>query len=304
MIPIVDCQGDPLEKTLEIQNAFETVGSVHLKNYGINAQHILEMFETGQIFWALPLETKLKFCRPKGLENIRFGGYRPENLQDLYKEKRDVRESFDFRRKYMMPNAEKELPELFTMLNSFQKSCEKLTLQILKIFARKFVPQDEEFFTKYHNFDETATTLCISHYNPIIDEDHKKNEVIPRLEEHTDLGILTFIFQNRAGWLEVTDRKGNYLSANHGPGDVLIFTGDIMQIWSADKVPSVLHRVSVPKSDEEKRKDRLSIIFFVHPDDDWLVEPLDGVSKNLYKPVLAGEFVWSEYAKIIEIINS
>lgn len=48
-----------------------------------------------------------------------------------------------------------------------------------------------------------------------------------------------------------------------------------------------LHRVLLPEDESRKRSVRKSIAFFLHPDNDVLIECVDG--SNKYPPVLAAE---------------
>lgn len=58
----------------------------------------------------------------------------------------------------------------------------------------------------------------------------------------------------------------------HLPGAILVNTGDILSSWTNEQLPALRHRVVVP---EHCGRGRHSIAFFVHPDNDVAIEPLD-----------------------------
>ncbi|KAG8894324.1 hypothetical protein FRC00_009103, partial [Tulasnella sp. 408] len=62
---------------------------------------------------------------------------------------------------------------------------------------------------------------------------------------------------------------------------VLVNIGDLMEFWTGGRFPSTIHRVSLPKTQEDARE-RFSIAYFLHPDDDVLLERLteDGDDVN------------------------
>lgn len=58
----------------------------------------------------------------------------------------------------------------------------------------------------------------------------------------------------------------------HLPGAILVNTGDLLAAWTRDQLPALRHRVVVP---ELCGRGRHSIAFFVHPDNETLIEPID-----------------------------
>ena len=55
---------------------------------------------------------------------------------------------------------------------------------------------------------------------------------------------------------------------------------DLLERWSSGRIKSTLHRVSLPKDTTQPRQ---SVVFFARPDDDCLIECLDG--SNMYEPI-------------------
>jgi len=107
---------------------------------------------------------------------------------------------------------------------------------------------------------------------------------VERLGAHSDYGTITLLFQDDIGGLEVL--SGNeWIAATPIADTILINLGDLLQFWTSDRYKATKHRVRVPEEEIRQRTQRRSMVFFVHPDNDVVVSPLDGSSK--YPPVTA-----------------
>ena len=59
-----------------------------------------------------------------------------------------------------------------------------------------------------------------------------------------------------------------------------------------------VHRVRIPTDKVKRESSRYSIVYFVDPDDDYLVECLDKSEK--YPPVLAGDYIRQQLSALYE----
>jgi len=75
-------------------------------------------------------------------------------------------------------------------------------------------------------------------------------------------------------------------------------TGDILEAWMNGMLPATRHRVVVPEMEARRRCHRQSIAFFVHPEDDVIVENVVGGKdgKDWYKPTTARQFLLKRFA--------
>lgn len=110
-----------------------------------------------------------------------------------------------------------------------------------------------------------------------------------RAGAHTDYGTLTILLpqpgssglqiKHGAEWIDVT-----------APDDTFVVNiGDLMARWTADRWVSTLHRV-VAKPDQP---DRLSLAFFLQPDWEALIAPLDG--SDITAPVASGPYLMAKF---------
>lgn len=89
--------------------------------------------------------------------------------------------------------------------------------------------------------------------------------------EHTDYGLLTMLWQDDVGGLQVRTDQG-WVAAPPLPGTFICNIGDMLDRMTGGRWRSVPHRVAVNTSG----RDRLSIPLFFDPDFDTRVAPVPG----------------------------
>jgi polar amino acid transport system ATP-binding protein len=89
--------------------------------------------------------------------------------------------------------------------------------------------------------------------------------------EHTDYGLLTMLWQDDVGGLQVRTDQG-WVDAPPLPGTFICNIGDMLDRMTGGRWRSVPHRVAVNTSG----RDRLSIPLFFDPDFDTRIEPVPG----------------------------
>lgn len=114
--------------------------------------------------------------------------------------------------------------------------------------------------------------LRLNHY-PATTIEEIKNGHIRRSGAHTDYGVLTLLFQDQSGGLEVQDRsvpapevKFMPVTAD-GPYELVINVADTLQRWTNNIVPAGLHQVGIPGSRRDEvggeLPERFSIAWFM-----------------------------------------
>ncbi len=89
--------------------------------------------------------------------------------------------------------------------------------------------------------------------------------------EHTDYGLLTTLWQDEVGGLQVKTDTG-WIDAPPLPGSFVCNIGDMLDRMTGGRWRSVPHRVAINTSG----RDRLSIPLFFDPDFDTRVQPVPG----------------------------
>ncbi|KAG5786827.1 hypothetical protein H9Q69_014099 [Fusarium xylarioides] len=97
------------------------------------------------------------------------------------------------------------------------------------------------------------------------------------LASHTDFGSITVLF-NWVGGLQIQshdpERQGEWAFVKPLPGHAIINLGDAMVKFSNGRLKSGKHRV-VPLPGPPGQLDRYSLVYFVRPADDVLLEPVE-----------------------------
>ncbi|HEY2584334.1 MAG TPA: 2-oxoglutarate and iron-dependent oxygenase domain-containing protein [Tepidisphaeraceae bacterium] len=88
--------------------------------------------------------------------------------------------------------------------------------------------------------------------------------------EHTDYGLLTLLWQDDVGGLQVRTDSGGWADAPPIPGTFVCNVGDMLDRMTGGRWRSVPHRVTVNTSG----RDRLSIPLFFDPDFDTPIQPV------------------------------
>ncbi|CAG8531282.1 14891_t:CDS:10 [Funneliformis caledonium] len=270
-IPIIDFSlFDQIDCSKEIKRASETIGFFYLKNHGISQDEAKEFFD-------LSKEEKLKYT-----VNENYNGYvsvHQEMLDPSNQKIGDWKECFNFGKLHDEKPRSQILPPYFEgkseFINKFEKKCHQLCMKILQAFAIALeIPPEEggkNWFEQRHKYEnDSGDTLRILHYPPI---KHNIDEKDIRAGSHTDYGSLTILFQKDIGGLEVElPSTKQWISAPVINDCVLINIADLLEYWSKGLFKSTKHRVVF--NDDTVKKDRYSIAYFCHAENDAGLDPI------------------------------
>jgi isopenicillin N synthase-like dioxygenase len=95
-----------------------------------------------------------------------------------------------------------------------------------------------------------------------------------------DYGLITLLYQDEIGGLEVKGTNNSWTPAKPIKDAVLINAGDMLEMFTNGRLPATLHRVIIPEEEIKQRTTRQSIVFFVHPDHDTMISPLPAFLKE------------------------
>lgn len=117
-----------------------------------------------------------------------------------------------------------------------------------------------------------ASELRLNHYPPISVGKMKEGRV-SRIWPHTDLGVLTCLFQDSVGGLEIEDRenKGTFYPVPRASwNEMVVNVSETLERWTNGQLPAGVHQVTVPPSlkdnDDAVIPARFSNAFFVKAD--------------------------------------
>ena len=279
----------------KLGKAYETVGFLSLRNYGLNENLEDELYQEVRNFFHLPLNTKLKYEKPElnGQRGyISFGretakGFQKSDLKEFWHFGQTLNENDPLINEYEpnvfcneLPNFNKLGREIFSVL-------EQTGIEILRAIALHLNLKENYFDNKVKGGNSILRAI---HYPPIISE--PKGAV--RAAEHGDINLITILMGASAEGLEVQARNGDWIGVTALPNQVVVNIGDMMSRLTNDKLHSSIHRVKNPPK-ELWDKPRFSIPFFMHPRSEMLLNCLENCinkenPKN-YSDINAGEFL-------------
>ncbi|KAI9047431.1 hypothetical protein LZ554_008875 [Drepanopeziza brunnea f. sp. 'monogermtubi'] len=279
----------------ELVESFLDHGFVKLTNHGIPETLVQAFLKATKDLFDLDANAKAKIENQKGPHPQRGWSCKgAEVTAKLYKknmqanvdgnELKDEREFFD-----MGPPDDSLYPNKWPSedLPSFRSSLETayglLQDTSLQIIAAIEVGLDLPTGTLVQRCIPAASEIRLNHY-PASSLELLNDGKSKRTWPHTDFGIITLLFQDQVGGLELENRAEPYTFVPVMPGkpgepsELIVNISDTFQRWTNGVIRAGLHRVDVPISMKGKTTgvcpDRYSSIFFFKAARDTLVGPL------------------------------
>jgi isopenicillin N synthase-like dioxygenase len=159
-------------------------------------------------------------------------------------------------------------------------------MKILEGFAL-YLGRSQDFFTR--NFTKPVADMVVNHYLGAAGLHISDQASGP----HTDHGIVTILWQDSLGGLEVMGKDGKWMSAPPVKGSFVINVGELMKRWTNGRFKATVHRVV-----HLQNKPRYSMPLFCNPNFRTIVDPRDlGVADDeaLYPPIQSGEFLLQRF---------
>jgi isopenicillin N synthase-like dioxygenase len=301
-IPSIDLadftQGNARKRAQFIQQigeAFTSVGFVSVKNHGISDALIANMYEEVKRFYALPLETKLKYEIP-GLAGQRgYTSFGKEKAKQS--EVGDLKEFWQFGQivegetmsaEHYPPNPTGEEIESFNQVfEAAYRAFEKSGSELLRAISLYLQLPENFFDDKIKNGNSILRAI---HYPPITQEPASAI----RAEQHEDINLITLLIGASADGLQVLTLDGEWISVRSSPDHIVINVGDMLQRLTNNVLRSTTHRVVNPPR-ELWHTSRFSIPFFLHPRDEMRLDVLatcvNEANPAHYPGCTAGEYL-------------
>jgi len=270
----------------QVSDALTRSGFMKVMNLGITSVQIDHTFALSKWFFSLSEEEKSTSAYVSAEENF---GYQSLGLERLDPSKpADLKQTFTLRDllRHDKQDPRWPTPEFRDELTNFYKACLEGAYRIQRVFS-KALGLEQDFFVQYHQGENVSLRLL---YYPSSGIDDVAEGQLGA-GAHTDYGMITLLFQNDIGGLEVQDGEGTWHSVTPENDAIVINTGDLMERWTNGKYRSTPHRVQPKLGDV----DRYSIAVFVDPDTETPVRVLDSCLKPGEKPgypeITAGEHI-------------
>jgi isopenicillin N synthase-like dioxygenase len=318
-VPVIDIapflSGDAAARTQvvdDVRAACEGIGFFTITGHGVEPGIIDNLRDTARGFFARPADEKLTIrhanpALPRGYraigdEGLAYGAgdETPPDLKEVFHMGPPDFPDEDYftcdaAAAHFIENVYPDAPSDFrASASTYYRRLEQLGQTIEEIFARS-LDLPPNFFRKYT--DRQIAALRIIRYPPT------QAAPLPgqlRAGAHTDYGSFTLLLsENRPGGLEVQTRDGDWISVPT-PADAFdVNIGDLLMRWTNDRFTSNPHRVAIPPEDAGDAADRLSVVFFHHPNYDAEIACIptctDADNPPKYDPVFSGPYRVSMY---------
>jgi isopenicillin N synthase-like dioxygenase len=257
----------------ELGAAYRQFGFCCISGHGIPRDLVEGAYEAFEQFFALPAETKMKYHVP-GSGGAR--GYTPfkvetakdsryPDLKEFWHVGREIPRDSKFA-EVMPPNLwPEEVPQFKHYGYGLYEALDQLGTRVLRALALHIGLPENYFEDKT---DQGNSILRPIHYPPITEEN------IPnvRAGAHEDINFITLLVGASAEGLEVLS-EGQWLPITTEGDAIVVNIGDMLQRLTNHVYPSTSHRVVNPQN-ENARKPRYSVPFFLHPNPDVVLDPL------------------------------
>ncbi|EUK17542.1 2OG-Fe(II) oxygenase family protein [Commensalibacter papalotli (ex Servin-Garciduenas et al. 2014)] len=287
VIDISDIYQNDKNKHLKIAEQVDYVcrnsGFFCITGHHIPRDDIQKIKDLSRQFFNLSLKEKQTISI---LNNEIYRGYSSYELEQLDQENSiDYKEMFDMgyhldsdhpevqkKDPFRGPNIHPEIliPGWTQVFETHYKKMTELARVVFKIIALG-LKLEEHFFNAM--FYESLSTFRVIHYPGLPEQ---RNRVV--CGAHTDYGILTILYQDNIGGLQVRNQENQWIDVPPIEGAFVMNIGDMMAMWTNDHYKSTSHRVL------NTGHDRISMPFFTEPHPDQLIQCLPQCSDKQNPP--------------------
>ncbi len=303
-IPLIDVGGlyshDPADRArvaARIGAACDGIGFFYAVNHAVPLATIEAAFEHASAFFAQPVEERLKVRADRNNRGYREMGDTVHRSGMVF-----ARDSFDLGFPVAADDPEvlagtplyaenrwPALPGFRDALSAYYDGTFQVGLKILEGFAI-YLGEQPDFFSRH--FTKPVADMVINHY-------YGRSLALSvggsetAAAAHTDHGIVTILWQDESGGLEILDRDGTWIAAPPVRGSYVVNVGELMKRWTNGRFRATVHRVI-----HTREADRLSMPLFCNPNFRTEVDPRQlGVAEAdaRYAPVRSGDFLVSRF---------
>lgn len=286
----------------DLGDAYEQIGFVAVYNHELDDNLTENLYKYTQAFYALPIETKMKY-HVEGIAGQRgFTSWGTEHakdskvgdLKEFFHFGQDIPEELKSTYNYHENVTVEEVPNFQYYGLKAYAALQKTGKYMLRAIAL-YLDLEETYFDEYIAYGNSI--LRPIHYGPIVDA--PKNAV--RAGKHEDINLITLLMGASASGLEVLDKQDNWVPITALPNQLVVNVGDMLQRLTNNKLRSTTHRVVNPPK-EEWGTTRFSIPFFLHPVSEMKLDCLESCitiqNPKAYEDISAGNFLTE---RLIEI---
>jgi isopenicillin N synthase-like dioxygenase len=257
--------------------SFRETGFAVISEHPVSQAVIDANLKATKDFFALPEDVKLKYDGRAGGGQRGYTAFGVENakgkseadLKEFWHTGRLLPPGSPYRTTMADTPSVAEVPEFDSATHALYDALDTFGRQLLRAVALH-LKLEETWFDDKVNVGNSILRLL--HYPP---QTNPPPEGSVRAGAHEDINVITLLLGAEEAGLEVKHRSGKWLSVSPPPNALVINCGDMLQRLTGGVLPSTTHRVVNP-SPERSRFPRYSTPFFLHFNQDVMIEALPG----------------------------
>ncbi|KAI1108971.1 putative gibberellin 20-oxidase [Nemania sp. NC0429] len=267
-LPTLDCSGfihqspeDQSKFCKALAESFRAHGFVKLINTGIDVKTTSALLDWSNKFFSLPADVKGDISCIRGPHPQRgWSCVGSEQTSKLRKENAvngnandltDAREHFD-----AGPPGDEQYPNKWPQdpsFANFQPFIEKTYAKCQEVSMKIMAAMEVGLGLKNGELTElckdAASEIRMNHY-PSIAIEKLSEGLVKRTWPHTDFGIVTLLFQDQVGGLELEDRSNPGTFVPVAPparnGEIVVNISNTFERWTNNVIRAGVHQVTVP----------------------------------------------------------
>ncbi|KAE9603724.1 hypothetical protein Lal_00001959 [Lupinus albus] len=221
---------------LKVREAGETHGFFLLRCDEVPDDLREEMFKQIITLFDLPLQTKMKYKKPKLFRSYNRRSpitpfYEGFGVDDA--PLNDEAESFT---NLFWPEGN---PKFSETLKSMSSKMLGLGLLVLKMFMSSYGVTN--YASEAEKFISTSDFKLLKYVLP----DDSSSETKVTMISHTDKGCISILYDNDVQGLQMLTRSGEWIDIKIPKGGFAIIVGDVLKAWSNGRLHAATHRVAL-----------------------------------------------------------
>ncbi|GLJ21940.1 hypothetical protein SUGI_0410750 [Cryptomeria japonica] len=246
----------------KLREACKELGFFHVVNHGVDRALIEKMDCASRDMFSLPEEVKKRAIFPVPTAGystpIEGGGGKdsmPESMH--FPDQSVLPNSVDQICTKLWPHGNHQFREITDTYNSNMRSLAQRITQLIMLSLGLDVSKyyKSDLFTSF-----VEGYVRMNCYSGIKDEEEPQNAYKTSIS-HTDIGILTIVYQDDVGGLQIRTKEGCWIDVKSLKRSFVVNLGDCLQMWSNCRYRSAEHRVVY--GGLKQKENRLSIAFFL-----------------------------------------
>ncbi|CAH1781253.1 unnamed protein product [Owenia fusiformis] len=236
-------------------------GVAFIRNTGIQESQVKHAESVANDFLALPQDVKNRFVDRSSAQTDGLGSvvhsYVNMDAARIGTEYWKTRESLIFNPDIKMGFPDDVVPGFSDSWKAFSISCDDVIRRVLKLLDASL---NTRLCQVFNSEEERSKSVKFNHYPAIQTNEDVCGKI--RVRAHSDPGILSLLFQDNIGGLQV-ENNGEFVDVAPEEGAILVQANQLLAQHTGDRLKEVHHRVIVPTDPKIACLQRQTLSYFL-----------------------------------------